>query len=462
MPSDIGKSVAFIEYLQTMNVKHLAIINVNDSYGNQIADAIRQMVTEITNDEIQLQQIPIDEEYESIPQVVEALKKTQYRYIYCIVHNQENHDALLLEAVQQGVAGDGLHNWFFDDAFTDVLLGRQFKKGSELARAYQGAGQLSVSAFVPGSGYPPSDAFMAKVAQLKTPENIEYLNSLFPHERHEGIEFYESGIQPVKTGEFIDRMASLEEQSRAEAWYYDGVIALGLAACDAFLKKGVNFTGQDHFESLVGNIFEGVTGTIKLDAVTGTRTAATSEYAATNRVVREVNETHIEFETVTTDRFEKSVWVKYSDFIFNGGGTDIPLDIPPVSTETNDVLPAVQGTVLGLCCVSILLAIAFSMWTQRNRNAHVVRASQPFFLHTISFGVIILVSSIIPLSMESTVACNATIWLICMGWCVTFAALFTKNYRINKILVTSSKMKRVSVSVKDVAIPMVSLLSSKC
>lgn len=256
-------------------------------------------------------------------------------------------------------------------------------------------------------------------------------------------------------------------------FYYDAAIAVGLATCDAIANNGKDFTGQDHFNALTARSFQGVTGTIQFDPVTGTRDPSTVIYSNLNRVPRYINDTHFALEIVNTHRFTNGQWNAIGDteFIFNSGQSTIPLDLPPVTVQDNRIGPAVRGIVLTLCASSILLSILMSVWAARHSFTHVVRASQPFFLHSVTIGTLVFAAAIIPMVMDqgiafmdeygNTVACNATIWLVSIGFCVTFSALGSKNFRINKLLTSSKSMKRINVTLLDVAIPMICLVSGK-
>ena len=60
---------------------------------------------------------------------------------------------------------------------------------------------------------------------------------------------------------------------------------------------------------------------------------------------------------------------------------------------------------------------------------------------------------------DGRVACTMIPWLITMGFSLVFSALFTKIYRVNRILKSPYRFKRIHVAVKDVLVPMVALLS---
>lgn len=75
-------------------------------------------------------------------------------------------------------------------------------------------------------------------------------------------------------------------------------------------------------------------------------------------------------------------------------------------------------------------------------------------------------ASIIPKSLDdqvvsahgANVACTVFPWLLALGWCLAFSALFSKTYRINKIFHNPS-FKRVKIEAQDVMVPMMVLLS---
>jgi hypothetical protein len=52
------------------------------------------------------------------------LKNTKIRYALASLHTTEFHDSLMLEAVKQGVAGNGLNYWMFETGFTAALEDR--------------------------------------------------------------------------------------------------------------------------------------------------------------------------------------------------------------------------------------------------------------------------------------------------------------------------------------------------
>lgn len=113
-----------------------------------------------------------------------------------------------------------------------------------------------------------------------------------------------------------------------------------------------------------------------------------------------------------------------------------------------------------LATVIFLLAGYCVWWVYSYRKERVVRASQPLFLVTIALGSLLMAATIIPLSIDDAVAsqtgcniaCMMSPWLFSVGFVTSFAALFSKLWRINKIF-QSNRFQRVKVTEKDVLVP---------
>jgi hypothetical protein len=137
VPSDTGNAIPIIIYMRNvLNIKHLAVINENDAYGNSYVEGLRLAAQDHAPDML-IHQIPLDDGQGSIVAAVASLKNTEFRFVFAIVFTVETHDALLTEAYKEGVAGTGKHNWLFGDSFLGVLEGRQFKEGSPLHKSYR-------------------------------------------------------------------------------------------------------------------------------------------------------------------------------------------------------------------------------------------------------------------------------------------------------------------------------------
>ena len=53
------------------------------------------------------------------------------------------------------------------------------------------------------------------------------------------------------------------------------------------------------------------------------------------------------------------------------------------------------------------------------------------------------------------IACNAGMWLLVIGFGITFSALFAKTFRINRIMANARQFRRVKLTVRDTVLPVV-------
>lgn len=138
----------------------------------------------------------------------------------------------------------------------------------------------------------------------------------------------------------------------------------------------------------------------------------------------------------------------------------IPLVLPDLVVDQNYIggLRILGYTVYALL---VIFDVYLMWWVFFYRKTHVVRAAQPFFLVTIGIGVFIMASSIIPLSMDDQYysqsamdfACNATPWFVSTGFTLVFSALFSKLYRIYRLIDSAERFRKERVTIQDVIVP---------
>jgi hypothetical protein len=127
------------------------------------------------------------------------------------------------------------------------------------------------------------------------------------------------------------------------------------------------------------------------------------------------------------------------------------------SEEDLNQIDQIRPVGLTLITLTLCMAIFFAGWTHKHRKQRVVKAGQPLFLELICVGIFIMALSIIPLSVDDSVAspegasiaCMAVPWLFSGGFCVTFSALFAKLWRIHKVMMAAQRMQRTVVLERD-------------
>jgi gamma-aminobutyric acid type B receptor len=148
----------------------------------------------------------------------------------------------------------------------------------------------------------------------------------------------------------------------------------------------------------------------------------------------------------------------------------IPLELPPLDVDQNLLgnLKYIGFTCFGLVALSALACVA---WTFYHRDCMVVTAAQPFFLMMTAGGVLLVSSTLVPLSFDdkgdpdsmtttrSIGICMSVPWLAFTGFTVTFSALFSKTWSVNKFFHSPSAFGRIQISKKDVLAPFMVLLT---
>ena len=142
----------------------------------------------------------------------------------------------------------------------------------------------------------------------------------------------------------------------------------------------------------------------------------------------------------------------------------IPADLEAPKYDAN-LLAGLE--IVGYIAYGIVVAtsIACTFWAIVNRNAIIVRTAQPFFLLVLIAGIVILASTIIPMSFDDEGkpdsmpesfgigVCMSQPWLAFTGFSIIFAALFSKTWRVNRLFHAQRDFARVQISPQDVLGP---------
>jgi hypothetical protein len=333
IPSDSDNSIPIIKYMrEVLNVSKLAVIHGNDPYGNAFGVGLRY-AAQIYAPDMEIISISLNDKEDSEKIAIQSLKETQFRFIFCLVFTKDTHDKLLTEAYNQGVAGNGKHNWFFGDSFIGNLDNRSFIKGSPLHLAYQGVGLLEITSGV--KGMEAYDKYTLAMESLRTPEDLQYLGSLMPESDHPD---YGTSLSFINDQKYL----SAPLKSNYGPFFYEAAIATGLAACNAITEDS-KLEGTTHFNQIVSSSFSGVSGTVCFDKSTGTRNVTTATYKVVNYLAEDevdamigVAKHLVHFNHYNTDLFQDGIWDPQRDFIFNDGTANLPLDFPPLSETEED------------------------------------------------------------------------------------------------------------------------------
>lgn len=459
IPSDAGTAVPAILYLRyQLGVKHLAIVHVNDAYGDAYSLGLQLAAAEYAPD-MKLQSISFDFniDEEIAERTVRQLKETNYRYIFGIFFTNVQYIPLMTEAYNQGIAGTGEHFWMFSDSVSPNFFNDQsFDVDSPVHLASVGVSRIGAVAGVPGNGN--YDHFLQSMNAMNNPADIELIQS--KHPKYDDPEY-----NPLRIDDNVEAFFRGFD-STLVPFLYDAAIALGLAACEA-TKDESYFDGINHFDTFKRMTFGGATGNNTFDAVTGSRISSSARFMLMNVVEQERTITAAKLSTVVTDIFQGGEWDSIAPFVFSDGSGMPPLDLPQLALNKNFIGWALRSASLAMASILLSLCIGFGLWTYKNRLKKVAKASQPMFLYMICAGCILMSCSIIFMSVDDEIAstdtctalCVVPIWFFCVGWILAFSALFAKTLRVNKIFHNPVAFSRIKVTVWDVIKPVVALLT---
>ena len=144
--------------------------------------------------------------------------------------------------------------------------------------------------------------------------------------------------------------------------------------------------------------------------------------------------------------------------IYPDGTATPPISIPLPPDEDMNLVPlGLRSFCWGIAGLVVLLSCFFALWTVRKRNRPTLKASQPVLLFLLCVGSLLMGLSIIPATWQESMplvllnaSCMAHLWLLSIGFSTTFAALFTKTWRITRLYNHAQKMRRTQILASQV------------
>ena len=123
----------------------------------------------------------------------------------------------------------------------------------------------------------------------------------------------------------------------------------------------------------------------------------------------------------------------------------------------NLIPPALKITAYSLYSVLVIVILIMFCWLHRNKDTAQVKSYQPFFLKLVLVGSLISSSAIIVIGIESethvpSFVCMLGPWLYSIGFSIVFGTLFAKLRRVHLIFQKSSRMLRISITIKETLI----------
>jgi hypothetical protein len=449
IPTNAGEAMALCIYLDSINVRQLAVLHVNDNYGVDFMIAIQNAARQFG---ISVSHISFHDGLEETFTAVSRLIDAGYKYFFGIF-SAGLVEKLVLQLFDQGLMSRPDLVWIFGETMNEVFgaeLPTNTTEAMNLAEALNGTGVVLLN-----SPEREQDIFQQLLEDFQGDEALveNYLSRHLsgPLVGRDPISFLNDTFAPTP--------------SIYAMFAYDAVMALGIGACEIASDF---FTGPELFESFKKVEFTGATGKVVFNTTTGTR----DESFLTYQIYNLIAEADDAGEIVTIKPY-KSQQISLQnesidvlrEFAFFGGNTTPPLGQPVPKEDLNLVSDGVRSICWVLSGTLILLSLHCIVFTIRRRKTPVVRASQPIFLVILCTGTLIMACSIIPTTLQEPVservldiACMLDIYLFSIGFSTTFVALFTKTWRINIVYANARKFRRVTIRARDVLLPFAILM----
>ena len=449
--SNDGDARAAMLYYHTIGVTHVATLYINDSWGFNYHASLQKYADYY---DISFSSFPYDKC--CVEQAIAALHDSQLKHIFAIMHNWKE---VLNLASQYDIIGRPDYSWI--GAEEKKWTGKEFAVDKQteghLAQALHGIGTLNIF-------FEPVPTFNAALQAFADDPKLQkaYVDSLaYPEILLDNPDFN------------VSQWPRYVPQGFAEP-IFDAILALGVTACNS-TASGLPelFTGPELFEAFATTTrFQGVSGDIYFDPLTGTREASGMRYSIENVLLSEERSTHNKHKfaselniVIRGDNIET-----YAPFIYHDNTTQVPPSLPPISNMEYNLISQ-EAQIIGyvMACIVLAASLFFLQWVARKRNIFVVRASQPVFLGQLAIGTVVAALSVFPGSLPgaSTApsldpamnqACLSQMWLATLGFVIAFSAVFSKTYRVNQLLNSGRGMRRIQVDAKDVMWPFIILM----
>jgi hypothetical protein len=448
VPTNAGEAMALCIYLDSINIRQLAVLTMSDNFSFDFLLALQNAARQFG---ISVSEVSFTDGLELPLTAVSHLVDEGYKYFFGIFSSGGSVESIVLRLFDQGLMSRPDLVWIFGEAAIELFglqLSTKNKKDMKLAEALNGTG----------------------VILLNAPEREqEILQQLL--EDFQGdealVEYY---FSRHLSGPLVERDPNLFRDtfvpmpSIYAMMAYDAVMALGIGACEI---ESDFFTGPELFESFKKVDFTGATGRVSFNTMTGSRNQSFLIYDLYNFIAEAddagaiVAITPHKSRQITLQNESIDVLRDYvRDFVLFGGSTSPPPGQPLPEEDLNLVTDGVRSICWVLSGSVILFSIYCIVFTIRRRKTPTVRASQPIFLAMLCTGTFLMACSIIPLTLQEPVSqrvldvsCMLDIYLLSAGFSTTFAALFSKTWRINIVHANARKFRRVTILARDVLLP---------
>jgi len=391
-----GRLTAFLK--NELDVTYFGMIYVDDAYGGAFHQSTRQWVhlRDMTLHSYALK--PGSTSKRSVDQALTYLQNNKVNIIIGVFYPTQ-YELIMGQAWLLGMAGEG-KLWIFTAAMEPGLAGNNgvgaLDLDSPAAKATPGNMVFHNSGGLPD--FPQYDRFLRDWREIATDDAaLDYINSKVPPWGAQAIFTNGTTFDFNRTGDFF-----LKNPSYIASYTFDAVVALGLGACYAQgnlsliqptssgysnisrMDLNATFSGSEHHNYTLASRFLGATGQVSF-GVDGSysRDPNTTYFVVSNVREQRTEEGTGSYFPVPTHYLDLTTneWTSYRNrsFIFPGGTTEPPPDLPPPDTVLIHLDPIARGICLALCGLAMIAALFFLYFTISSKFFHFFL----FFLHTL-------------------------------------------------------------------------------
>ena len=398
IPTNAADAKALCIYFQSLGVTHFGVVYSKGDYGTAFWADIR-MEAESRN--MVVKGMPFVGDSDSTKTAVEQMAATQFRYFFGIITYNEYRD-LFLQAKEVGIIGNPDYVWLLSEAAVESFqeeIALDPIEDADLLTAINGIGYIILD-------IPESEELYAALSEL-TEQPVLLQEMISVHDDPFAFEHF-------------DLIGTTVISSQYHILNYDAMMAMGFAICMADQEFP---TGPQIFHSLTRNVkFQGASGNVDLDNVTGSRVLEGLKYAVYNVLVKRdesvTNHTHLNIIQSALVNFVGAGAVEHVfPFVYSNGATVPPLSLPPRNENLNLIPTGIRAFGFSLFILASFTSIGWATFTIKYKKKPIVRASQPFFLCMTCVGAFIMGLSILMSGFQEPMpinvlnfACVANLW----------------------------------------------------
>jgi hypothetical protein len=390
---------------------------------------------------------PATSDLHNMQNTMEAAKATGYRTIVVAPDLPSVEIPAMAQVATELGLTNGDYLWIFTGDFDPALVYSSDAAVQELLK-----GSLFVT---PVSGYDLSveDPFF-RAWKSQGPAQVESLNAANPIqgsivERNSTGKGFVKGDSPgymLAEDDFFRQTSPVFGSS----YIYDAVIATGMGACQAFAAGNGSGVDIDPFVEGIRSVsFTGATGDVQFGCDDCNFESGRSPWTTMWSIMNLLPPVSpppkepllaIATELILGKDFHSFNGTNYGDVpvflnkTYYADGRTVPPDLLRDPPEQNYLSTHVRFIGFTAMALALLISAATTLWVYKHREHGVVKAAQPYFLYLICLGAGVSVSAVLPLSFDDGAdwsaqqlgsACMAVPWLFCLGYLITYGALFS-------------------------------------